>query len=117
MITSKQRSYLGKLANEIPDIVFIGKNGITNDILDQVRNNLKARELIKCKIQQNSDMTAKEAADIIAEKIHCDVVRTIGNKFVLYKKNLELKNNIIPSKNAIRKEKCKKVPNRKKSKK
>lgn len=117
MLSSKQRSYLTKLSNDIPDIIFIGKSGITNEILDQVRNNLKARELIKCKVQQNCDLTAREAADEIAAAIKCDVVRTIGSKFVLYKKNLELKENILPSKKSIKKEKHKGIPNKKKKKK
>lgn len=98
MLTNKQRSYLSSLANGIPDIVFIGKNGINEEIIKQVRNNLKARELIKVKVQQNSPITAREAADRLAEIIKCDVVRTIGNKFILYKKNLEKKENLIPSK-------------------
>ncbi len=109
MISSKQRSYLSHLANDIPDIVFIGKKGITNEIIDQVRNNIKARELIKCKVQQNSDLSAREAADELAGIIKCDVVKVIGKKFVLYKKNMQKKENIIPNKKDLKKKRIRKV--------
>ena len=103
MLSSKQRSYLTSLANDIPDIVLIGKNGLTNEIIDQVRDNLKARELIKCKVQQNSEMSPREAADSLADMIKCDVVKIIGKKFILYKKNQDKKENIIPSKKQLSK--------------
>lgn len=98
MLTSKQRSYLGKLATDIPDIVFIGKNGINDEVVIQTKDNLKARELIKCKVQQNCLEDVRELADRLAKITKSDVVRVIGRKFILYKKNLQKKENIIPSK-------------------
>lgn len=98
MLTSKQRSYLGKLAADIPDIVFIGKNGINDEVIRQTLDNLKARELIKVKVQQNSPLETREASDELAKLTKSDVVRVIGRKFILYKKNTQKKENIIPSK-------------------
>lgn len=98
MLTSKQRSYLGKLAADIPDIVFIGKNGINEEVIRQTLDNLKARELIKVKVQQNSPLETREASDELAKLTKSDVVRVIGRKFILYKKNTQKKENIIPSK-------------------
>ncbi len=99
MLTSKQRSTLNKLAVDIPDIIHIGKNGIDDEVIIQTRDALAARELIKGKVQQNSALSAQEAAQILAEATKCDIVRTIGSKFILYKKNLMKKENILPSKN------------------
>lgn len=99
MLTSKQRSYLRKLAMDIPDIIFIGKEGITPEVIQQTRDAIVARELIKGKIQQNSMEDAENAARTLAEATKAEVVCTIGNKFILYKKNL-LKTKIeVPSKN------------------
>ena len=47
MITSKQRSYLRSLANNIEPIVQIGKEGIDERVLNQIDEALEARELIK----------------------------------------------------------------------
>ena len=97
MLTSKQRSYLRKLAMDIPDIIFIGKDGITPEVIQQTRDAIVARELIKGKIQQNS---VEDAARKLAEATRSEIVCTIGNKFILYKKNL-LKTKIeVPSKNS-----------------
>ena len=100
MLTSKQRSYLRKLAMDIPDIIFIGKDGITPEVIQQTRDAIVARELIKGKIQQNSMEEVEDAARTLAEATKAEVVCIIGNKFILYKKNL-LKTKIeVPSKNS-----------------
>ncbi len=101
MLTSKQRSYLRKLAMDIPDIIFIGKDGITPEVIQQTRDAIVARELIKGKIQQNSMEEVEDAArQTLAEATKSEIVCTIGNKFILYKKNL-LKTKIeVPSKNS-----------------
>ena len=54
MLSSKQRSYLKKMAADLPDTLYIGKDGLTENIIKQAEEQLSARELIKCKIQQNS---------------------------------------------------------------
>lgn len=99
MLTSKQRSYLRKLAAEQPDIIFVGKEGITATLIDQTRAAVVARELVKGKVQKNALVDANEAGHELAEAIKAELVCTIGSKFVLYKKNL-LKTRIeVPSKN------------------
>lgn len=87
MLTSKQRAYLRGLANPIETILMVGKGEITENIITQAADALKARELIKGKVLENSAYSSREAADIIAEKCKAEVVQVIGSKFVLYKKN------------------------------
>ena len=50
MLTSKQRAYLRGLAAHEDTIVHIGKGGITENIIIQMRDALKARELVKGQI-------------------------------------------------------------------
>lgn len=99
MLTSKQRSFLKKLASEMPDIIFIGKDGITPEVIVQTRDAIIARELIKGKVQNNSLENVDDVARELAAATKSDIVCTIGSKFILYKKNL-LKTKIeVPSKN------------------
>ena len=99
MLTSKQRSYLKKLAIDIPDIIFIGKEGITPQVIVQTRDAIVARELIKGKVQNNSLETVDDVARELAQATKSEIVCTIGSKFILYKKNL-LKTKIdVPTKN------------------
>jgi len=87
MLTSKQRAYLRGLANTIDTIFQVGKGGIPDTLIVQTDDALKARELIKLKVLDNSLYSAREAAEEIAKKTKSEVVQVIGSKFVLYKRN------------------------------
>lgn len=89
MLSSKQRAYLRGLANPIDTILMVGKSGMSPEIIKQADDALKARELIKAKVLETSDISPKEAANIIANKVNADVVQVIGTKFILYRKNEE----------------------------
>lgn len=87
MITSKQRSYLRSLANNIQPIFQVGKEGIEENFLKQIDDALEARELIKITVLGNSGFGAREASDYICENLGCEGVQAIGNKFVIYRKS------------------------------
>jgi RNA-binding protein len=89
MLTSKQRSYLRKLANKEKTILQIGKGGICPSLVEQVREALEARELIKIHVLDNSDLAPREACDALAEQTGAEGVQVVGSRFVLYKKSRE----------------------------
>ena len=77
-LTSKQRAQLRGLAMTEDTIIQIGKGGITENTVTQVKDALKARELIKGRVLENSLLTAREAADALAEACAAETVQTIG---------------------------------------
>ena len=87
MLTSKQRAFLRSLANPLETIVIVGKDGVTDHVVLQVSEALKARELIKGKVLESSLLTAREVSDELCDRCKCDAVQCIGSKFVLYKRN------------------------------
>ena len=87
MLTSKQRAQLRGLASTADTIIIVGKGGITENVITQVADALKARELIKGKVLESSLLSAKEACEALAEACKAEQVQFIGNKFVLYKRN------------------------------
>lgn len=89
MLTSKQRAKLRSMANGMDCIMQVGKGGIVENLVIQVSDALKARELIKMSVLENCLFTAKEAANELAEQCGADVVQVIGKRFVLYKRNEE----------------------------
>lgn len=89
-MTGKQRSYLRSLANNIPAIFQVGKNGLEANSIRQFDEALEARELVKASVMRNSPLTAREAADALAGELEADVIQVLGNRFVLYR---ESKNN------------------------
>lgn len=87
MLTSKQRAQLRGLASTEDTIVHIGKGGITENIVIQMNDALKARELVKGRVLENALLTAQEACDQLAATCRAEAVQVIGSKFVLYKRN------------------------------
>ncbi len=87
MLTSKQRAYLRGIAQSYETIFQIGKGGISDNLIMQVNDALRKRELIKLRVLENSGLTSREAADAIAEQTASDVVQVIGTRFVLFKRN------------------------------
>ena len=86
-ITSKQRAQLRGLAMNEDTILQVGKGGINEALVESVNAALKARELVKGKVLENSMLTAREACDALAEACRAEAVQVIGTKFVLYKRN------------------------------
>ncbi len=86
-ITSKQRAQLRGLANGLEVILHIGKEGITENVVQQANEALEARELIKGKVLENSMYTAREACDELSALTRSEQVQVIGSKFVLYRES------------------------------
>ncbi len=96
MLTSKQRAYLRSMAAMQDTIFQVGKGGVTENMCEQISNALEARELIKLRVLENSDYTAKEAAAEIADAVNADVVQVIGTRFVLYRESVDHKKIELP---------------------
>lgn len=88
-LTSKQRAQLRGVANTIDTIVHIGKDGISSNIVKQANDALEAREIIKCKVLENSLLTAREACEQMARLTRSEAVQVIGTKFVLYRQHYD----------------------------
>ena len=86
-LTSKQRSQLRGLAAAEDTIVQVGKGGISESLVASVNAALKARELVKGRVLENSMLSAREACDALCEACRAEAVQIIGTKFVLYKRN------------------------------
>lgn len=85
MLTSKQRAILRAQANSLAVVFQVGKGEIDDALVQSTADCLAARELIKMKVLENSPYTAREAAELLAEKTGSECVQAIGSKFVLYK--------------------------------
>ncbi len=89
MITSKQRAYLRSIGNQIEPIVFVGKAGITENLIVQVSDALEAREIVKGSVQENCPLSAKEVLSELCQAVRAEPVQAIGRKFTLYRPNHE----------------------------
>lgn len=87
MLTSKQRAYLRSIASNYDTIFQVGKGGISDNLIKQVNDALRVRELIKLRTLDNCEYTPREVAELLAEATNSEVVQVIGSKFVLFKRN------------------------------
>ena len=88
-LTSKQRAQLRGVANSLDTIVHIGKDGISDNLVKQANDALEAREIIKCKVLENSMLSAREACAELAKRTRSEEVQVIGTKFVLYRQHYD----------------------------
>ena len=84
-MTSKQRSKLISLAMGITATVQIGKNGLTESVIEQISTSLEDHELVKIGVLKTADMSAKTLIAEVAELTSSEPVQAIGNKIVLYR--------------------------------
>lgn len=85
MLTSKQRSYLMKLATKEEPIFQVGKASITPELVAALDEALEARELIKLALLKNCLDDIREVAETIAGRTRSQVVTIIGRRIVLYR--------------------------------
>ncbi len=89
MLNSRQRAQLRGMANRLETIFQVGKGGVNDNLIKQVDEALTVRELIKLRSLETSPQGAREAADMVAERVGADVVQVIGSRFILYRPNPE----------------------------
>ena len=96
-LTSKQRAQLRGMANSLDPVVHIGKGDLGENLIQQAEEALEARELIKCRVLETSELTAREAAEALARATRSEVVQVIGTKFILYRQShkMEKKDKIL----------------------
>ena len=103
-MTGKERAAFRAQANHLEPLFQVGKGGMSDALIKQTDDALKARELIKVKVLlESSPITPRETADELAKATGAEVIQVIGGVIVLYRESPELKEK------ALQKEKNKKM--------
>ena len=63
MLTSKERAEMRAQANSIETTLIVGKDGVTEAVIEEADRLLTARELIKGKVLETALMSAREVSD------------------------------------------------------
>lgn len=88
MLKPSQRAYLRKMAQTITPIFQVGKNGISDNQIEQLKNALEARELIKIHLLNTAPADKHTIAEEIAKETNSEIVHVIGNKLTIYKRSI-----------------------------
>ena len=86
-LTSKRRAYLRKKAHDLDALVRIGKEGVTDNLIQSILDAIESRELIKVKILQNCEEEKMEIMEQLSQCKEFEVVGIIGRTIILFKEN------------------------------
>ncbi|WP_400164132.1 ribosome assembly RNA-binding protein YhbY [Brevibacillus sp. TJ4] len=96
MLTGKQKRFLRAEAHHLTPIFQVGKGGVNENMLTQIKEALEVRELIKVQILQNNLDDKHDVAEELAAGTGAELVQLIGHTVVLYKESRENKTIKLP---------------------
>lgn len=94
-MTGKQRAKLRAIANTYETILYVGKNGISDELIKQADDALTAREMIKGKVHETCELTPREVCTELCGRLNAEPVQVIGTKFVMYRQNKDPKKRVV----------------------
>ncbi|MDR3190251.1 MAG: ribosome assembly RNA-binding protein YhbY [Lactobacillaceae bacterium] len=91
-LRGKQKRWLRAQAHDMKPLFSIGKQGLSEEWLDQLGDALEKRELFKVSILSNSDVEVAELKQAIEANSELQVVQTIGHTLVLFGESSDREN-------------------------
>ncbi len=86
-MTGKQRASLRAMANEYQPIIYIGKEGVTNSLIEDADAALEARELVKGSLGRNANINLHDAVNQLCAALGAEPIQVIGRKFVIFRQS------------------------------
>lgn len=87
MLSSHERAQIKSKISMQASVCFVGKEGLTENVIKSIGQALDAREGIKISLLQNCDIDVKEFANVICESLNADIVGMVGRKVIIYRYN------------------------------
>lgn len=85
-LSSSERKYLRGVAHRLKPVVQIGKEGLSDTVVDAIDAAIEAHELIKVKVAADREGREQLVAQI-EEQIDCECVASIGRVAILFRRN------------------------------
>ena len=89
MLNNAQKRQLKALGAKLDIKYQIGKNGLTDSLLDVLSKALVAHELIKVDVMKSVDSPVMEIALDLSSKLHAEIVQVLGRSIILFRINKE----------------------------
>ena len=84
-VDGSQKRYLRAQGHRLKPLVFIGKGGITDGVVDAVRDALDRHELIKVSVPAEGSRNRNEMGRILSTMTGSHVAQTIGRVVLLFR--------------------------------
>lgn len=93
----KDRAALRAEAHHLSVQVHVGHAGLTPALLKSLDDVLRTHELVKVQVAKGGELSAKEAANAVANELGTEVVQVIGRTFTVYRHNPALPRSETPA--------------------
>lgn len=93
-LNGKQKRFLKARGQRLEVSAQVGKAGISDALVEQVRSMLQRLELVKVKLPVGGSEDRIESAGLLAAATGAAVVSLVGRNALLYRPNAELKDPI-----------------------
>ena len=90
-MTPQQKKLLRSQAHSLKPVVTIGQAGLTDAVFNEIDVALDHHELIKIRVRSNDRLARKTAAEQICAAKDAELIQSIGQIAVLYRKGKENK--------------------------
>ena len=87
MLTKEQKQFLRTLAHDLKTVIWVGQNGLNENVLQEINTALDYHELVKIKIRVGDRELRDQTAADICNSTGSETVQKIGNVIVLYRQN------------------------------
>lgn len=84
-LTPRQKKHLRGLAHKLKPVVMIGNAGVTENIIQEIDNNLSHHELIKVRISGMERADRTKTATELCKKTSSNLVSTIGHIAIFFR--------------------------------
>lgn len=85
-LTSRQRAHLRSLAHDQDPLIRIGKEGVTEAVVEAIEEAFNTRELVTIRVLDAAPEDERATAEAIVSSLDgVQIVRTIGHTALLYR--------------------------------
>ena len=89
-LSSRQKKHLRGLGHHLDRCVIVGRDGLTDNVVQSCEDSLQAHELVKIKLGRNCPLDKQQAAETVAARTGSHPVQLIGRTILLYRANPDL---------------------------
>ncbi len=84
-LTAHQKSFLRRLGHGLDPVVQVGKNGLSEALVEQLRTQFEAHELLKVKLAAKAPVELEEVVAHVSAKTRARLVQKIGRVLLFYR--------------------------------
>lgn len=87
MLKKNEKKFLRSLAHDADPVVWIGQNGLTDNVLTEIDQALERHELLKIKVRVGEREEKDRVINQLCEQTKAELIKKIGNVVTVFRRN------------------------------